>query len=91
MPCGIHVDILTISETAVVLPKVKGRSEMCFFSFPCENRGRVSFRAARRSVILRAEDVTKSPPQRGSEGLECLDEHANMDGYVQRSIDVQGS
>ena len=46
-------------------------------------------RDGRRSVILRAEDVTRRPPHRCTEGLKCLDEHTSLDGHVQRSVDVQ--
>ena len=38
-----------------------------------------AFREASRSVTLRAEEVTGSPPHRGTEGLECLDEHRSVD------------
>ena len=43
---------------------------------------RVCHRDASRNVILRAEDDTRRPPHRGTEGLKCLDEHTSLDGHV---------
>ena len=40
-------------------------------------------------MVLRAEDITRRPPHFGTEDLKCLDEHASLDGHMQRSVDVQ--
>ena len=51
--------------------------------------GSASLCEASLSVILRAEGVTSRASHRGTDGLECLKEHASLEGKVQRSVDVE--
>merc|ERR1719313_2731831 len=40
-------------------------------------------------VILSAEDVARAPAHLGTQSSQGLNEHASLNGHVQRSVDVQ--
>ena len=80
-----------LSSTGWSHPSAPDTVSMCSVHHPkfgsaCHFHAKtVRLRGASRSVILCAEDVARRLTQRGTEGLEDLDEHASLEGHVQRS------